>query len=106
MILTKDNFATILQLVLQSHINVKTLKNCLKACRLHPWEPNTTDYSKCVGTSNQSPSFSGQDSVIVTENKNDTTFDLEEKSLTLSDFIHIVGSNVLQKFSLMKHQVN
>nr|CAI5854571.1 unnamed protein product [Callosobruchus analis] len=85
--LTKQNFAPILQKVIQNfEKNKANVSNGFRACGLYPWNAETVDFTKCLGKSK------------IAKQCND-----EAKKVSVSDFkydkfIEIVGDEYIKKF--------
>ncbi|KAI4466744.1 hypothetical protein MML48_2g00006030 [Holotrichia oblita] len=81
--LTKEKFAPILKLAIDNHLNRDILKNGFRACGLFPWNPDSLDYSKCLGKSTQ---------LLRTTNIQPTV------KMNYETFKGIVGKELLSKF--------
>lgn len=75
--ITKEKFASILKRVVDKVIRPEILINGFRACGLYPWDPNSIDYTKCLGYS---------------KNKNNY------KPLEYEKFCKIVGKDRIKRF--------
>lgn len=86
--LTKEKFAPILKIVVDTSISKSTIINGFRSCGLYPFNENAIDYTKCLGKS------------TIHDEKNRAQFpDNEEprnKVLNLSSFQRIVGSDIVE----------
>lgn len=78
-VVTKANFAEVLNVAIQKSVKAQTLINGFKACGLVPFDPNAVDYTKCVSSSNKT----NTDTDVITHAPNDT--------ITYSQFVQLIG---------------
>lgn len=83
---TKNDFAPILDKVLNSTIKPEVLINGFRACGLFPWNVNNIDFKKCLG---KNPCT---EITAVVNNKTDTCM------LDYKQFSDIVGTETIEKF--------
>ena len=90
---TKEDFAPILETMLQNIDLQSSLKNGFRATGLYPWNADAVDFSKCIGK--KVPSTNGP--------SNDVNTTLPEmQPLPYADFCKIVGQNRIEKFKNIK----
>ena len=47
--ITKENFASILQTVIDKSLSAETIQNGFRSCGLYPWNKDAIDFTKCLG---------------------------------------------------------
>nr|CAH7736046.1 unnamed protein product [Callosobruchus chinensis] len=82
-IVNKISFAPLLENVVNNIVKAETLINGFRACGLFPFNPDSVDYSKCLGKENTSPEES-------------LSPHMDKKT-----FINFVGENLITKFKLL-----
>lgn len=88
--LTRDKFAPILKIVLDSSVTPKTIQNVFRASGLYPWNSDAIDYSKCLGRSTSTH--------IALDNMSDSV------SNPFVVFSEIVGNSRLLQFAEMERE--
>ncbi|KAK9759222.1 DDE superfamily endonuclease [Popillia japonica] len=83
--LTKEKFAPILKLAIDNHLNRDILQNGFRTCALFPWNPDSLDYSKCLGKSTP----------LLRTNIQPTV------KMNYETFKGIVGKELLSKFEML-----
>lgn len=79
-----------LKLAVERSAKIETIKNGYRASGLHPWNPDALDFSKCLGGQNKAPHS--------TSKNRDSTY------LSYKDFANIVGSELMDEFTLREHE--
>lgn len=92
--LTKEKFAPILKLVIDTCLKKETIVHGFKACGLFPWNSDAIDYSKCLGQSERQP------------NKKGTGGHEENNTLNYQTFQEIVGDNLISQFEQIRSTEN
>ncbi|KAI4455538.1 hypothetical protein MML48_9g00007544 [Holotrichia oblita] len=88
--LTKEHFAPVLKLAVERSAKIETIKNGFRASGLNPWNPDAIDFSKCLGGQYKAPHS--------TSKNNDGTY------LSYKNFANIVGSELLDEFTLREQE--
>ncbi|KAI4455651.1 hypothetical protein MML48_9g00000107 [Holotrichia oblita] len=88
--LTKEHFAPVLKLAVERSAKIETIKHGFRASGLNPWNPDAIDFSKCLGGQNKAPHS--------TSKNNDGTY------LSYKNFANIVGSELLDEFTLREQE--
>jgi len=84
---TKKDFAPILKKVIDETVKAETLINGFKACGLYPWNPDSIDFKKCLGTNTKK-----------TELVNEINNTQYQCPLTLEQFCNTVSPECIKKF--------
>uniref|UniRef100_V5I9U1 DDE-1 domain-containing protein n=1 Tax=Anoplophora glabripennis TaxID=217634 RepID=V5I9U1_ANOGL len=87
--LTKEKFAPILKLIVDSCLPKQTIINGFRACGLYPFDESAIDYSKCLGKN----SLAGGNINLPIEQEY-----IENKILDFHTFQKIVGSSITGDF--------
>lgn len=66
-VITKVNFAPVLEKALKKSIKAQTLINGFKACGLVPFDPNAVNYTKCIPSNTQA-----EETIVQVANPDDT----------------------------------
>jgi len=84
---TKKDFAPILKKVIDETVKAETLINGFKACGLYPWNPDSIDFKKCLGTNTKK-----------TELVNEINNTQYQCPLTIEQFCNTVSPESIKKF--------
>lgn len=91
--ITKEHVAPILKNVVEQ-IKQKTLMSGFKACGLVPWNPDSTDFSKCLGRNSKKSADNELSKTTPTH-----------PSIKLEQFHQSVGDDLLEKFKTIEDVV-
>lgn len=82
--LTQEKFAPILQKVIETYMQPDIIQHRFVCTGLYPWDPNSIDYSKCLGKNNTDQDTKKEDKVMIPRSR----------------FEAIVGVNLMNKLKL------
>lgn len=99
-VVTKKDFAPILDKVIKSTVKSEVLINGFRACGLYPWDANQIDFKKCLGKNKGVELNDTENSNIPKNTNTDLVTQLNFKELS-----DIVGVKMVEKFKYIHHVV-